>query len=280
MPQIKRPSPTISATSIDPFNIAIGNDRNIWCNVPSGTSYKWIKIFSVSKNTITNINLRLLFKIQLLMSKQKKITMSFVNPIDISDTLAVGDSHAIKLQQFNNKKYFIYTLQCGKDYNIIASNKKISSLSSLFNKKFYVRFNDIVTVDTGGFLFYDYALAKNYTHITFPKSKQIYVPMYVSSKSLKNRRTQHYSYTPKDMDIHLHVIDKKKYPDKHEYNKLIYGNDDNKIIIVDTGNGFGDGTFFMIFDESNNIVMQCSTFLSGVFYETFSIINKKSPFRY
>ena len=270
---MSRPSPTVSATSVDPYSLGLGNDNNIWCNMKSGSSFRWVKICSQRNNgsVLTNINLKLIYEIQHSIKKKKQISFSLIGTLPISDCLAFGDTVPTKLSKFNHKKYFIYRY----DTNLIASPKSLSSLNSLFKEKFYTSTKYSVPVDTGSFVFYDYKIIKNYNKLLKKQSKKslsvpIRPPIDYSSK------TSTVVYKVKNMSIKKDIrINKKLDMTDKSYQSTVFGDEPDKIVIIDGSNGYGDGSFGLMFNHKNNIVIQCSPFITCLFDTIIDVVKNK-----
>ena len=266
-----RNSPTISATSMDEYTISLGNDGNIWCNIPVDKSVRWIKLCSHVKNTLTYINLKLLYKIQHSLSKHKLIPFTYIHDISISSTLTIGDSFPHKLTNFNDKKYYIYRF----DYNLIASHKKLSSINSLFNQKFISDVSYVVGVDSGRFVFYDYNIAKMYSHVLKSKHKHFVpdIPYKNIPTSQCNKSTGTNFHKAKDMKLPPDILRNKKLNlTTQSYQKLVFGDNPDNVVFVDGTTSVGDGGFGIMFNSTNNIVIQCSPFISCVLNKIFDLV--------
>lgn len=286
----KRPSPTESAASLDELTIKQGNDGDMWITIGDKNKIqRWQKICTLKKNKIDDVNLRIF---DTVYNKLAKPQFVYLGTIKINGNLSIGDSIAYSVDNFGSGIYHIYRY----NQNLVAAKQKIT-LNRLISTHF--RDNGNVTVDYGIFVYRDVSPLLKYNDfmldmlniLDIPKREKdiINKSRIVLKKKLKGKNilinipdhllplekkdhmkaTDSYVIKCSAMDFISPLI-KDIYDNKRklleEYRKTVFSCKNSDTIIIASGNGAGDGTFPVIIDKANKIVIQCGRYYSDIFY--------------
>lgn len=305
MNELKRKSPTESATDYKPYTIKKGNDKSIYITIPNKNKVnRWMEIYDVKSNVY---NFKLMHSIY---NQIHRPMFKFIAKIIVEDNLTIGDSivYELKNEGFGKGQYYIYRYnQC-----LIASKRKLS-LSNLLNKKMKNVGN--VTVDYGVFCFRDMKPIIKFRNFITDLIKIIYkraneigkkisypnknykpdvsdkyyeFPMggkgVIQLKKLKTEIVTSEYFTVENSWWHSRNDKQwklKKYFNKDEieeinsqFKKEVFGDDNNKVIMIIASNYFGDGSF-PILSDNNGIIMQCGLIFNNFITRIEHIVNDK-----